>query len=113
MLPAPYGVTGVFQPRGHHASTNVVADNVGPHTRLSRSAFGSEAGVQLAGADFRFTPQKQAPPSRLGMSVSDHFRTHALQQIDFYSITSSARTSSAGGISMPSALAVVRLMTRS
>src|SRR5262249_59835797 len=31
----------------------------------------------------------------------------------FHSITSSARASSVGGISMPSALAVVRLITRS
>ena len=37
--------------------------------------------------------------------------THALQQTDCYSITSSARESSVGGTVRPSALAVLRLIT--
>src|SRR5262249_21914909 len=42
-----------------------------------------------------------------------HFRTHAAQQQGVYSITSSARASKVGGTVMPSALAVLRLITSS
>ena len=47
------------------------------------------------------------------MSALCHFRTHALQQRYLYSITSSARSSSCGGTSRPSAFAVLRLITSS
>src|SRR5262245_8711409 len=40
-------------------------------------------------------------------------RTHALQQMLAHSITSSARVSSSDGTARPSALAVVRLFTKS
>jgi hypothetical protein len=40
-------------------------------------------------------------------------RTHAVQQWAWYSITSSVRASSMGGMVIPSVLAVARLMTSS
>jgi hypothetical protein len=46
------------------------------------------------------------------MSEKCHEATYAVQQIAAYSITSSAMASSVGGISRPSTLAVVRLMSR-
>ena len=55
-------------------------------------------------------------PSGSLQKVSDHpssFSGLGLAQGKFHSITSSARASSVGGISSPSASAVVRLMTRS
>jgi hypothetical protein len=55
--------------------------------------------------------QKRTLVERVGMSALGHFRTHAVQQIGSYSITSSARATSEGGTVMPSALAVFRLMT--
>jgi hypothetical protein len=42
-----------------------------------------------------------------------HFVTRAAQQIPSYSITSSARASSVGGIVMPSAFAALKLTTSS
>ena len=42
-----------------------------------------------------------------------HKATYAVQQRKLYSITSSARASSEGGISIPSVFAVCRLMTNS
>jgi hypothetical protein len=48
-----------------------------------------------------------------GMSQTCHTRTHALPQIVFYSITSSAICCKCRGTSMPSAFAVLRLMTSS
>jgi hypothetical protein len=50
----------------------------------------------------------------VGMSQRRHIQTHALQQLAFvYSITSSARASSEGGMARPSALAVFRLTASS
>jgi hypothetical protein len=43
------------------------------------------------------------------MSALCHKQTHAPQQKDLYSITSSARASTGGGTSRPSAFAVLRL----
>jgi hypothetical protein len=53
--------------------------------------------------------------SRLRMSALGQKLTHAVQQISsvFYSITSSARASSDGGIATPSAFAVLRLINSS
>jgi hypothetical protein len=63
------------------------------------------------------TPVVQSQQIRRGMSQLGHCRTHASQETNGrllgYSITSSARASSVGGTSRPSALAVLRLMTRS
>jgi len=47
------------------------------------------------------------------MSAYDPKRTYALQQAAAYSITSSARASMVAGIVRPSALAVLRLTTKS
>jgi hypothetical protein len=58
-------------------------------------------------------PRKQTSVSATTMSALGQKRTHAPQQKDGYSITSSAIESKFSGTSMPSALAVVRLMTRS
>ena len=58
-------------------------------------------------------PQKRTSVERLRMSALCQKQTHAVQQKGRYSITSSARASSVGGIVNPSALAVLRLMTNS
>ena len=50
---------------------------------------------------------------RMGSVLPCHNRTHAPQQTALYSITSSARPSSASGIVRPSALAVLILMSNS
>ena len=65
-----------------------------------------------------FLPHRGRPmPSRLDAEGLKFYATlgspSMVQVFRFYSITSSARASSDGGISRPSALAVVRLMTRS
>jgi len=54
-------------------------------------------------------PQKRTSASGQGMSALCHKQTSAA----LHSITSSARASSVGGTSMPSALAVLRLITSS
>jgi hypothetical protein len=48
---------------------------------------------------------------RLRSAASCQFRTHAPQQSEPYSITSSVRTSTLAGISRPSAFAALRLIT--
>jgi hypothetical protein len=58
-------------------------------------------------------PQKRTFAAAIPMSALCHNRTPAPQQIEAYSITSSARASSVGGISIPSARAVLRLTTSS
>jgi hypothetical protein len=47
------------------------------------------------------------------MSALGQKQTHALQQTGAYSITSSARTSNEGGMVIPRALAVLRLISKS
>jgi hypothetical protein len=70
--------------------------------------FESEADPTAPKSDFRLTP---------GNRLKSDITAYPFRAISgsgyFYSITSSARPSSAGGISRPSAFAVVRLMTRS
>src|SRR5262249_13328156 len=93
--------------------------------------FGSKADICGATSHVRFTPNcdrksgylrfvMSALPPRADMcSALAHVRfvgqkrTHAPQQKDRYSITSSARASSVGGILRPSAFAVLRLITSS
>jgi len=58
-------------------------------------------------------PQKLPRHSFAVAAVKGHNRTHALQQIAAYSITSSALASREGGMVNPSAFAVFRLMTSS
>src|SRR5262245_46046412 len=58
-------------------------------------------------------PRKRHQMRHMGMSALGQKRTHAVQQKDRYSITSSARESKLGDTSRPSARAVGRLMTRS
>jgi len=65
-----------------------------------------------------FLPHRGRPmPSRLDAEGLKFYATlgspSMVQVFRFYSITSSARASSVGGISSPSALAVCRLMTNS
>ena len=57
--------------------------------------------------------QKRTFPVVSAMSALCYERTHALQQMAPYSITSSARESSVGGKVRPSALAVLRLIASS
>src|SRR4030095_14478079 len=49
----------------------------------------------------------------VSLLICAHFRSRAPVLIAFYSITSSARASNVGGTSMPSALAVLRLIASS
>src|SRR5262249_49285425 len=58
-------------------------------------------------------PRKRTLVLHKRMSALGQKRTHAAQQKDRYSITSSARPSRDNGISNPSSLAVFRLMTSS
>src|SRR5262249_18574076 len=68
---------------------------------------------------FRITHQHADPPHPLGLLRARHERPRgrAAEQRDeratLHSITSSARASSVGGISRPSAFATIRLTTRS
>jgi len=65
-------------------------------------------------ADYvRFTPKSGHWDSAAQCPLYPQKRTHAPQQTAAYSITSSARASSAGGTSSPNVLAVCRLMTSS
>jgi hypothetical protein len=50
---------------------------------------------------------------RAATSLMGHIRTHAAQQTTSYSITSSAVANSAGDISRPGVLAILRLITNS
>jgi hypothetical protein len=63
-------------------------------------------------SDF-FTAGKLAPGHLDFCNNICHNRTHALQQLAVYSITSSARASSVDGIVMPNVLAAFKLITRS
>src|SRR5262245_20182607 len=58
-------------------------------------------------------PRKRTCAVQLGMSALGQKRTHAAQQKDRYSISSSARASSSRGTVIPSALAVLRLIASS
>jgi hypothetical protein len=61
-------------------------------------------------------PGQRTSPIRLAMSVSCQFQTHASQQaapLRRYSITTSARPSSVGGIVRPIDFAVLTLITNS
>ena len=67
--------------------------------------FGSKADICSAKRHVCFTPKSGHVQCNEGCPLSAN--------IQLYSITSSARTSSVGGTVMPSALAVLRLMTHS
>src|SRR5260370_26909458 len=60
-----------------------------------------------------FYPQEQTSSACTDMSVWCHFRTHAPQQVNDHSITSSARASSVGGSCTPSCLAPLCLRINS
>ena len=70
--------------------------------------FGSKADMALSDFDVRFTPESGHSSAALRCPLSATSRHCAV-----YSITSSARESSVGGIVRPSVLAVCRLMTSS
>jgi hypothetical protein len=57
-------------------------------------------------------PRKRTLVERVVMSALCQKQTHAAQQKDRYSITSSARMSSVGGKARPSAFAVMALSLR-
>src|SRR6202035_5513376 len=57
--------------------------------------------------------RKRTSRGRFAKSVSCHKQTHARSKQPLYSMTSSARASSEVGMSSPSALAVLRLITSS
>src|SRR4029077_21097056 len=78
----------------------------------------AERGYQVAGVGKRRTAENPDPRHRrLLRACRERPRCRASKQPDeratLHSITSSARASSVGGTVRPSALAVVRLMTRS
>src|SRR5262245_64427075 len=58
-------------------------------------------------------PQKRTCAAHTLMSALGQKRTHATQQTNLYSITSSARAGTDGGMVRPMALAVLRLITNS
>src|SRR5262245_44872969 len=75
--------------------------------------FGSKADIYAVQKPCPLYPQKRTCAVQLGMSALGQKRTHAPQQKDGYSITSSARASSVGGTVRPSCFAVLRLITSS
>jgi hypothetical protein len=69
---------------------------------------GSKTEVELANADFWFTPQSRHPPVRPSCRLSTNNGSQGP-----HSITSSARASKLGESARPRALAVLRLITNS
>src|SRR6516162_2981348 len=74
--------------------------------------FGSKADIHSPSADVRFTPNSGHWSSVVECPLCAKSRHYAVQQILAYSITSSARASSEGGMDRPRALAVLRLITK-
>src|SRR6266436_3386947 len=74
---------------------------------------GSNSEVELADADFRFTPESRHPAVGLGCPFRARKRLMHRNNYKLYSITWSARASNVAGTSMPSVLAVFRLITSS
>ncbi len=75
--------------------------------------FGSEADMARSNCDVRFTPNSGHPSAQSKCPLWAKSRLMHCSKESLYSITSSAIESKFSGTSMPSALAVVRLMTRS
>src|SRR5262249_36296522 len=75
------------------------------------SALGQKGDLSSRSSNVRFIPQSRRWPSALGCPLSAISGTQGAQQKDRYSITSSARASTVGGIARPSAFAALRLMT--
>ncbi len=87
-------------------------------TRAAQRAMSAVPPIATAKADARkkacrLYPRKQACAVQLGMSALGQKRTHAVQHLGCYSITSSVRASSVGGTIMPRDFAVCRLITSS
>jgi hypothetical protein len=74
--------------------------------------YGSNSEVELADADFRFTPQSRHPAAGLACPKSATCRLMHRSELHLYSITSSARASTVAGMSMRSDFAVLRLIRR-
>jgi hypothetical protein len=106
--------SSVPAPGARRASARPVSLNliVGGAT-ATNVAYGSKPEKLHASICFPLFTQQRTSPRYFGMSVSCHDETHAPQQNLIYSITSSARARSAGGMVSPSALAVLRLITSS
>ena len=82
------------------------------------SVQGQKPALPRRSIDVRFALNKQTLTERVQCDAMCQNLTHALQQTTctvamIYSITSSARASNIGGTVMPSALAVLRLITSS
>src|SRR5260370_9818339 len=82
-------------------------------TSASDVSFGSDSDVGECPPIGPFMRDKQTLVEAVCRSLRCHFQTPALQQQHCYSITSSARASNVAGMSKPSALADLRLITRS
>jgi hypothetical protein len=77
------------------------------------SARGQKPALPRRSIGVRFALNKQTLTERVQCDAMCHKPTYAVQQRKLYSITSSARASSVGGTSRPSAFATIRLTTRS
>src|SRR6516164_7488954 len=82
-------------------------------TSVGHVRFGSKADIGERPVNVRFTPNSGHSLSLLGCPLCAKTRQDAPQQMGPYSITSSARASSAGGRGSPSAFAVLRLIASS
>src|SRR5215510_298965 len=99
------------------AEQNPNAQFARKQSRAAHVPCGSDSHLAACPRHVSFTPNERTSAGGPDMSEKCQERTHAPQQNDCafacYSITSSARASSVGGTSRPSALAVCRLMTNS
>ena len=106
-----FDVVGGTAARGLDGEIAGVVDDVG--VVAAAAGHGVDAGAAVEQA--RSLPvclEQRTSTDPSGWSVSCHNRTHAPQQTAHYSMTSSARARTFGGISSPSIFAVLRLMAK-
>jgi hypothetical protein len=83
---------------------------MGRHPIVRRTPAGSRTTILRSPAGERLAAKWPCPPEAV-IAVAANLRCN--KRLEAYSITSSARASSIGGISRPSDLAVLRLITNS
>src|ERR1700730_120218 len=81
--------------------------------RLAACQLTVNRDVSTGGRSLPLLPKEQIFSERVGISRKYPVSRHAAEQKGHYSITSSARARSVGGISSPSAFAALRLITNS
>ena len=116
MIPSPHGFARAEDYIGYEHYITFWIENCAvryaqagrPHVR-----FGSKADIPATSPDVRFTPKSGHWFRLSGCPLCAKSGREQLQQMAFYSITSSARASNEWGTSRPSALAVLRLITSS